>query len=188
METDGPLAAGAIAPASMVAAGQSGILYHFTIGNEQLVFNRGPESPLLFHEFQPGIHEFRLELRNEPPTGTYVFMFDGEVIDAGPAEGFYPTIDSFVIFGAKAAVVDSETRWDWIEFGPLVAETLSGDADADGDVDLRDYRKFEECLSDSGPKGETPGPSCLEPFDFDDDADVDVADFAGFQMAFTGSN
>ena len=187
MMTDGPPSFGAVAPAAIAAAGQSGILYHFTIGNDELAFKRGSQFPLVFHSFEPGVHQFRLELRNEPPTGTYIFMFDGEVIDAGPAEGFYPTVDSFVVFGVQADIVDSETRWDYIEFGPFVPETLAGDWDDDGDVDLRDYQKFEDCLSVSGPDGGPPAPNCLESFDFDDDSDVDVGDFGGFQMAFTGA-
>jgi hypothetical protein len=128
-----------------------------------------------------------VELRNEPPTGTYVFLFDGEVIDAGPAEGFYPTVDSFVVFGAQAAIVDSETRWDRIEFGPFVPEPIPGDADGDGDIDLLDYRIFEGCHSQSGPGVVPAAPACLEACDFDDDADVDLADFGGFQAAFTGA-
>jgi hypothetical protein len=188
MVTDGPPSFGAVAPSSMVAGGQSGILYHFTIGNNELAFKRGSQFPLVFHSFEPGIHHFRLELRNETPTGTYVFMFDGEVVDAGPAEGFYPTSESSVVFGVKAAVVDSETRWEYIEFGPFVPEPIPGDSDGDGDVDLTDYNFFEQCHSVSGPGVVPAEPGCLTSCDMDDDGDVDAGDFGGFQMAFTGAS
>ena len=62
-----------------------------------------------------------------------------------------------------------------------------GDLDFDGDIDLDDFAKFEECLT--GPRlwGEaaktTPG---CELLDFDSDWDVDFTDFAQFQLAFTG--
>jgi hypothetical protein len=188
MQTDGPLVPGAVAPGSIVAAGISGIRYHFTIGNDELVFNRGSQFPLVFHAFEPGIHHFRLELQNDPPTGTYTFLFDGNVVDTGPAEGFYPIASSFVVFGAQAAIVDSETRWDWIEFGPFDPAVQPGDSDEDGDVDLADYNFFEQCHSISGPEIVPFGPTCLASCDMDNDGDVDLADFGGFQVAFAGSN
>jgi hypothetical protein len=58
-----------------------------------------------------------------------------------------------------------------------------GDCDADGDVDLDDYTRFEECLG--GPGGGL-GTGC-ECYDFDASGDVDLFDFAGFQVVFTGS-
>jgi hypothetical protein len=53
-------------------------------------------------------------------------------------------------------------------------------------VDLDDYALFEVCLRFSGPAEEPPFEECLDVFDFDRDTDVDLADFAGFQQAFTG--
>jgi hypothetical protein len=68
-------------------------------------------------------------------------------------------------------------------------EPPTGDIDFDGDVDIRDYAGFADCLA--GP-GETPDPTgpglttqrCLDACDFDEDNDVDSADFQGFQAAF----
>ncbi len=61
----------------------------------------------------------------------------------------------------------------------------AGDFDADGDVDLVDYRTLTDCLA--GPDA-TPVPpdsacaaACLAAFDADADADVDLADFGMFQ-------
>ncbi|MCK4658103.1 MAG: immunoglobulin domain-containing protein [Phycisphaerae bacterium] len=71
-----------------------------------------------------------------------------------------------------------------------------GDVDRDCDIDLRDYRVFEQCLS--GPYVPPPPPpppplrqldrvDCIIEFDFDDDHDVDLDDFGIFQGIFTGS-
>ncbi len=100
MATDGPQAFGAVSPASIVAGGNSGGFYHFTIAKDEVRLIRGSQFPMVFANIEEGMsHVYRLELRNTPPTGTYVFSIDGEVIDAGVAEGFYPTDDSRVTFG-----------------------------------------------------------------------------------------
>ena len=59
----------------------------------------------------------------------------------------------------------------------------SGDLDEDCDVDLLDFAGFVDCMS--GPEGGV-FVGC-QPFDFDGDDDVDSADFAVFQIAFTGN-
>jgi len=60
---------------------------------------------------------------------------------------------------------------------------VPGDCDADGGVTLLDYDAFEACLS--GPGGGLIEPGCVC-FDLDGSGDVDLADFATFQVAFTG--
>jgi len=57
-----------------------------------------------------------------------------------------------------------------------------GDCDADGDVDLDDYKHFAGCLGGPG-GGLGTGCGC---FDFDGSGDVDLFDFADFQVVFTG--
>jgi len=75
---------------------------------------------------------------------------------------------------------------------PDVCEPMvGGDYTADGMVDLDDYADFFGCMSGPG-VWPSPSPSecadaCLAAFDFDDDNDVDLADFAAFQMAFGSS-
>ncbi|HNQ21842.1 MAG TPA: hypothetical protein PKK06_01985 [Phycisphaerae bacterium] len=65
---------------------------------------------------------------------------------------------------------------------------VDGDADDDGDTDLDDYTLLEDCLA--GP-AVTPQPvlttvgNCLGSFDFDLDADVDLADVGAFAGVFT---
>ena len=63
-----------------------------------------------------------------------------------------------------------------------------GDWDANEVVDIEDYPGFAECLG--GPEG-LPSPnapdcidSCLAVFDFNEDLDVDLGDFAEFSMLF----
>lgn len=58
------------------------------------------------------------------------------------------------------------------------------DFDNDGDVDINDFFVYEFCAQ--GPDVlYNPGDFCLE-FDDQEDLDVDLADVAGFQQAFTG--
>ncbi|MHC4235710.1 MAG: DNRLRE domain-containing protein, partial [Planctomycetota bacterium] len=63
-----------------------------------------------------------------------------------------------------------------------------GDFDDDGDVELDDYDVFAACLA--GPNVSTPPGGCtLAEYlraDMDRDRDADAADFAGFQLVFTG--
>lgn len=58
------------------------------------------------------------------------------------------------------------------------------DCDGDFDIDLQDFRNFEECLFGIG-GGLAAGCDC---FDMDSDGDVTLADFAEFQVRFTGAN
>ncbi len=61
---------------------------------------------------------------------------------------------------------------------------MASDCDGDFDVDLLDFRNFEECLVGVG-GGIASGCEC---FDADSDGDVTLADFAEIQVRFTGSN
>lgn len=58
-----------------------------------------------------------------------------------------------------------------------------GDYNGDGYVDLEDFAYWEACMT--GPDGGLPDPDCAA-FDFDSDIDVDLLDFGGFTVAFTG--
>ena len=66
---------------------------------------------------------------------------------------------------------------------PCAGGAASGDTDANRKVDLDDYADFEACLL--GPDARN-GTGC-ECFDFDDDGDNDLLDFAALQVSFTGS-
>ena len=66
----------------------------------------------------------------------------------------------------------------------------AGDFDADGDVDLVDYRSFTDCLAGPAAAPAPPPPACvnacLAAFDADADGDVDLADFGVFQRQWAG--
>ena len=61
---------------------------------------------------------------------------------------------------------------------------VTGDCNADGTVNLFDFEAFLTCVT--GPDGGPVSPNCAC-FDFDDDDDVDFADFSNLQPAFHGS-
>ena len=63
--------------------------------------------------------------------------------------------------------------------GFLMTPVARGDCDGNGAIDLTDFQSLSACLT--GP-GETIGPDC-PCVDFDDDDDVDLADFGAFQRA-----
>ncbi len=58
-----------------------------------------------------------------------------------------------------------------------------GDCNGDGVVSVLDYVDLEACLD--GPTAGLGAPSCAC-FDFDEDDNVDLEDFAEFQVLFTG--
>ncbi len=61
-----------------------------------------------------------------------------------------------------------------------------GDSNMDADVDIGDFIDFVACLESTVP--DTYPWGCLCPFDYDYDRDVDLADFAGFQVAHGSGN
>jgi hypothetical protein len=84
-------------------------------------------------------------------------------------------------------VTDSLARTDEVAI-PLFIQSVPGDFDGDGDVDLGDLLSFTDCLNGpvNAPPGIGPPPSeldCLAVFDFDADSQVDLIDFAAMQSA-----
>jgi hypothetical protein len=61
-------------------------------------------------------------------------------------------------------------------------DILPGDCDGNGSVDLLDYQAFAGCVTGPDPKG--PLPDECRCHDLDHDADVDLHDFALFQVVF----
>ncbi len=155
MFTNGPENFSASAPSGISASGFSGVLYHFTIAEDQVRLIRDSQLPLVFADIAPGVrHVFRLELASQGGQDSYAFYIDGELIDAGVAEGPYPVTSSRVTWGARASLEDSVTSWDYVRYGSLPAPA-SGDFDSDGDVDETDTYFFVDCLL--GPGASWPG-------------------------------
>ena len=68
------------------------------------------------------------------------------------------------------------------EYQGSVTYTIFGDSDGDCIIDLDEYILFETCLA--GPNVVPATQDCEEIFDGDGDGDVDLADFAMFQLVF----
>jgi parallel beta-helix repeat protein len=65
-------------------------------------------------------------------------------------------------------------------------ESGIGDYDCIGTVNLADFANWVNCFTGPGPEGAPYAKRC-EHFDFEFDGDVDLQDFAGFQLVFNGS-
>ncbi len=178
MFTDGPREGiQAVAPAALAAGGQMGIIYHFTIAEDQVRFIRGSQFPVLWIDIAPQIfHTYRIELYSDE---LYVWYIDGEEIDSGVPEGAYPTPDSVVAFRGKAGLEDVFVWWDYIRYGVIPADG-SGDFDSNGEVGLYEVYYFQECLLT--PAGSWPGCAWA---DMDFDADTDCDDWFLFLAAWT---
>jgi hypothetical protein len=91
--------------------------------------------------------------------------------------------------GARITEIELTPSGTWVsDTGVLLSVPIvDGDSDWDGDVDLADCLSLFDCLQ--GP--DVPRPPDIQPYhwdraDHDDDGDVDLKDFSGFQRAFTG--
>lgn len=74
----------------------------------------------------------------------------------------------------------------FVDMGADETPFWDGDADQDGDVDADDFAVLVECLAGPDTQPSPPPPmtadDCLEVFDFDEDDDVDLRDFADFRL------
>ncbi len=112
--TDGPNSElNAIAPAVLVACGQLGMCFHTTISRDVVHFSW--RNPSIFVPVTPDVpHTFKVEVY-----GPYWFEWsiDGVVYDYGSYGRQYPTADSFIIWGTRAACVENRTAFDFVRFG-----------------------------------------------------------------------
>ena len=76
------------------------------------------------------------------------------------------------------------TGGDFEMTGGFWFPVVAGDCNADGTVNVFDFEEFLACVT--GPDGGPVSPECAC-FDFNDDDDVDFADFSNLQPAFHGS-
>ena len=102
---------------------------------------------------------------------------------------------SFAILGEPTVGITENAQYTLLVgtvavLAHATAVPIPGDFDGDGDVDLDDFPFFVDCLAGPdtlpSPTPPTTPQKCLEVFDFFVDNDVDVEDFAGFQVSFTG--
>jgi hypothetical protein len=71
----------------------------------------------------------------------------------------------------------------------VVSPPARADVDADGDVDLVDFKAFQDESCMTGPCSPSCDPAlqaACAVFDVDCDGDIDLADLAQWQNAFTG--
>lgn len=68
----------------------------------------------------------------------------------------------------------------------ISVQAPTGDFDADGDVDMDDFSRFQMCFA--GPNRPSLLPSQCGGQDLDGDSDVDLMDFSLFQTCFNGPN
>ena len=113
---------------------------------------------------------------NGGPTQTHALLFGSPAVDV------IPTGDCAVATDQRGI---ARPRGSGCDIGAFEGQfdSLRGDADGDGDVDVADYLQLVECFSGTA----TPIASDCDVFDFDGDADVDLSDFVAFQAAFTGT-
>lgn len=116
---------------------------------------------------------------------------------AEPEPRFYRLTDDRFEDGDGDINDQGEVAWQWVVDPPqgrwggglrFLRQVRSGDAQFDGDISLLDLSSLIECMSGPGPIDRTPETSLCECrfLDIDHDDDVDLADFARFQNAFTG--
>ncbi len=125
--TDGPNSELiAVAPASLVASGSSGIRFHTTVSRDLAVFVWNPDFRGPYVPLDPETsHVFRIDVY-----GPFWFEWsvDGVIHDWGSVGRQYPTADSVVQWGARAFCFDSVTAFDYVRFGVPDEPTIDCDA------------------------------------------------------------
>jgi len=169
------------APAALVVADGSALLYHFSISDDRVRFIRQlGVNPTLYFDITPFVmHTFRVELGGPDLGSTYVVYIDGEIVDSGEAEGplLNPPHQPVVLFRARSKFVPSVTTWDYIRWGEI---PTTADFTLDGEVDFEDLPFFIECLTT-----EAGGWAGCAWADMDSDGDTECDDWALFLKAWT---
>ncbi len=122
------------------------------------------------------------------PGHAQLLYLDVDFQDAALDDGASATI------GYQAGGIGNDVQWSFDTPGAVTAGTVltlidvlvpcadKGDGDGDCHIDLADFLEFAESMSGPGVPADPAG----ECYDFDDDGDVEMGDFAAFQVAFTG--
>jgi hypothetical protein len=165
-------------PSGFAVTNHLGASYHFTVGNDEVLFRRYAV-PFVYVELESGSpHRFRLELYGET---SYILFIDDEVADSGvPEAEFFPGVNPGIVFWAQYYGEEHITQLDYLRFGPIpIAGSL--DCDSSGDVSHYDHLLLADYLR--GPQ--TPFPRGWDCADADADTDIDLLDFAELQNAFS---
>ncbi|UCC32248.1 MAG: hypothetical protein JSU86_08185 [Phycisphaerales bacterium] len=174
------------APSGIAMGCFCGVIYHVTVARDLVKFIGHFDLPGWFIEIEPGVpHTYRIELYPD----RYAFYIDAYLIDEGLPDGPFPAHDSRISWRGKSWYLPCENAWDYIRYGVIPVDG-SGDYDSDAEVTLDDFYFVHECLTNQRPgvnggPGNDAGPACRFA-DFDFDTDVDLLDFAAFQLTFTG--
>jgi hypothetical protein len=125
--------------------------------------------------------------------GTRVVHREFDGTNWGALRGF-PPATNYAPYEMAAGVRGNSLEFLYEEWGQLPRTELYAkvspgvypqDFDADGDVDLSDFRQFQICFNGSNTPPARTGCSST---DLDDDGDVDLADFDNFRACFGGPN
>ncbi|MCP4594457.1 MAG: carboxypeptidase family protein [bacterium] len=151
----------------------------------------------------PGKHWVEVEIRQA--SGELQWLLNGTVIATIPDpaytsgnvmigyyDGFasiaYPGEDNFIIYDNVRVIQLTESDCNSNGIADVCEVVDGGDYDADEDIDLDDLAALIDCLSGPDvapvPAEPTCAHLCLAAFDFDDDQDVDLRDYAEFHAIF----
>lgn len=158
---------------------------------DRIVFDRQPQD----HALTPGSPVSLQVYAAGHGTLTYRWQRNGQDLADGPAPG------GGTIAGAATSTltIDPVGAADQGSYACVVsnacgsatsaAATLGiptpADSDRDGDVDLVDFKAFQDCFN--GPNRQPLQQNCSA-VDYDRDGDVDLVDFKTFQTCFNGPN
>jgi hypothetical protein len=114
------------------------------------------------------------------PWGVDTIVFNSSQLTLTARSYYVPRVTRHV----RLYIVDAGIDF-WARIPELEVYAIEpGDFDADGDVDLKDFAKFQACYR--GPDVVQETAACLYAH-FDADRDVDLDDYAGFAAALDGS-
>lgn len=106
--------------------------------------------------------------------------------NAGVPAGIVTDLDGRPRFVDEPGVPDTGSGTaPIVDIGAYEFNPPASDFDRDGDVDLVDFKTFQDCFN--GPNRAYRAEGCAAP-DFDADEDVDLVDFKAFQDCFNGPN